>query len=185
MRRARRTTALACLACLLTLAAGVIGCRTTVTPGPRDDAKWSSTATETPQPSEWPPAEYVGQLAPMRELVSSYLRAAASGNRDTMSAAYLPETRRSAETVIARDLELAADEGPYAKGPTNSTSVFLLRDELFPSGMDFTVKAEDETRLRQLKALHDDVTIVMTEFADGSWRAFFVVRDGKDLHLLP
>jgi hypothetical protein len=185
MRRPSRTTALACLAGLLALAVGLISCRTAVTTGPRDDAKWSSTTTETPQPEEWPPAEYVEQLTPMRELVRSYLRAAKSGDRDAMSVAYLSETRRSAETVIARDLELAAGDGEYAKGPTNTTSVFLFRDELFPSGMDFTVKTEDEARLRELKSLHDDAAIVMARFADGSWRAFFVVRDGQDLRLVP
>lgn len=184
MRRPPIATRFACLTCALVLACSIMGCtRGGTVAGGRD--KWSSTATEVAQPAEWPDVGYVERLAPSRELVRAYLRAATCDDRDTMTGIYLPETRRSAETVIVRDVELSARGGPYSPGPTNTTSVFLYKGGLFPSGADLGVSAEDEARLRDLKRGHGDATIVVTQFPSGGRRVFFVVRDGEALHLVP
>ena len=176
---------IAAIPCLLAVAVlSATGCRASGTGAPETD-RWTSAATETPQPERWPDAGYIESLAPARELVRAYLRAAVAGDRQAMTDLYLPETRRSAESVIARDLELARKGGPYATGPTNTTSVFIFESGLFPPDTGFTIEAEDVDRLRDLVKAHDDASIVMTRFSDRSLRPFFVVRDGEARYLVP
>jgi hypothetical protein len=47
------------------------------------------------------------------------------------------------------------------------------------------VGVEAAERLRTLLEAHDDASIVLLEFADGTARPIFVVRDGPDWWLLP
>jgi hypothetical protein len=174
-----------CVSCWIVVAALACGCSSPDASAAKETGKWQSTATEVPQPAEYPPRAYVEGLAPARELVRSYVASAAAGDRAGMTGAYLPETRRSAETIVARDLELAGKDGPYSSGPRNTSSVFLFDDALFPPNMAPSVEAEDEARLRELRPLHDGASLVVASFSDGSRRTFFVVVDGSRWHLVP
>lgn len=102
-----------------------------------------------------------------------------------MLQAYLPETRRSAETLVARDLELASKGGRLAGGIRVYSSASLEDGRLAPSRAASMVHTDDVTRLEELASAHDLACVVLLEFTDGTSRAVFVVRDGTDWWLLP
>ena len=163
-------------ACLLV--PSLLGCDAART----QDARWSSTATETPQPDWFPPDSYVETMTAMREAVSGYVKAAVEGDREAMESAYLPETRRSAQNVVARDLEAAARTGWRA---ANMRSVLLHDDALWPPTAAADVRELEERRLRELVAVHEDANLVLVDQADGGRRAYFVVADGGVIALVP
>jgi hypothetical protein len=130
-------------------------------------------------------APRIDQLAHARALVRRYVWHAQAGERADMLRAYLPDTRRSAETVVARDLELAKKGGALFGGIRVYSSAALENNRLAPPPAASLVHEEDVKRLQELMEAHDDAVVVLLEFTGGSVRAVFVVRDGGDWWLLP
>lgn len=138
-------------------------------------------ATAVPPPAAPRDAQTAHALA----LVRRYIDDARLGRRDALAASYLPETRRSAETVVVRDLELAREGGPLHRDVSGYLSVALEEGRLWPPQSGELVNAEDADRLRALADIHDDAFIVLIRFRGGSPRPVFVVRDASAWWLLP
>ncbi|HEX9092522.1 MAG TPA: hypothetical protein VF902_00935 [Coriobacteriia bacterium] len=182
-RAITKVAALAGFAALAALTAGALligGCSSSAAP----DARWTSTATETPQPGWHPPDAETETLTRMRDLVQRYLEDAMEGRRGPMLAAYTTETVRSAANVVARDLESAAAAGPGFL-PSNRRSVVLHDGALWPPGAAPDVRETEAARLRELAPGHAYASIVLVDWADGSRRAFFAVSDGGRIALVP
>jgi hypothetical protein len=135
--------------------------------------------------SQFASPELVEELTTTRDIVQRYVVDAQAGDRTAMVEAYLPETRRSAETVVVRDLELARPGGPLTGGIRAFSSVFRKDGGLMPYRAGSLVHIEDAERLDALSASHDGALIVLLEFADGTTRPVFLVRDGGRWWLLP
>jgi len=132
-----------------------------------------------------PEAPRVMQSAHALALVRRYVDDARLGRREQLIKAYDPDTRRSAQTVVARDLELARPGGPLYRNVGAYLSVALEEGRLWPPQSAELVTAEDAERLEALAGTHDDAFIVLIRFTDDTTRPLFVVRDGTDWWLLP
>jgi hypothetical protein len=135
--------------------------------------------------AQFAPLELVGELTATRDIVQRYVIDAQAGDRAAMLEAYLPETRRSAETVVIRDLELARPGGQFAGGIRTYSSVFRKGGGLMPYRAGSLVHVEDAERLDELSSAHDGALIVLLEFTDGTTRPVFLVREGDRWWLLP
>jgi hypothetical protein len=145
----------------------------------------TGTSAEPTASAQFAPPELVGELTATRDIVQRYVTDAQAGDRAAMLEAYLPETRRSAETVVVRDLELARAGGPLANGIRAYSSVFRKGGGLMPYRAGSLVHVEDAERLEQLATVHDEALIVLLEFTDGTTRPVFLVRVGVRWWLLP
>jgi hypothetical protein len=145
----------------------------------------ADTSVEPSADAQFAPPEMVGELTSTRDIVQRYVIDAQSGDRAAMLEAYLPETRRSAETVVARDLDLAQPGGPLADGIRAYSSVFRKQGGLMPYRAGSLVHVEDAERLDQLAVAHEGALIVLLEFRDGTTRPVFLVRDQDRWWMLP
>lgn len=176
----RRSLPALALGAALALAAGCAG-RPAATTVPSAGDRAPATAT-VPGSAD---ATLQPHLDATRDLVWRYVIDAQAGNRTAMLDAYLPDTRRSAETVVVRDIELARPQGPLAAGLKGTSSVFLSNGGLMPPRAGAKVHAEDAARLKELAASHELALMVLIELRDGSERPVFLVREDGRWWMLP
>jgi hypothetical protein len=183
MMRTSSGVGVAAALALTLLAIVAVGCAAVRAADPsRDDMARSTSAT--PQPASWPSTATAEAMTAMRALAHSYVSAAQVGERARMRAAYLPDTRRAAVTVIARDLELARPGAPLS-GLNTYRSLAIVRGSLWPPSLAPRIRSDDASRLLDLTSAHEQAAIVLMQLEDGSEHLLFAVQDSGETFLVP
>lgn len=116
--------------------------------------------------------------------VITYFSLIRDGNKRAALEMFLPHLRRTAESLISKDIELASEQ-PASYAPKTTTYVWYQNEKLwFREGAKLLTNDEID-RLITVSKKYERATVAVITFENGKRRNILLVKYGDEYYLLP
>lgn len=120
----------------------------------------------------------------LEQLAQDYYSLIRKGDRTTAVNLFLPEVRRTEDSLIPKDIELSK-ENSSSYMPTSNNYIWYQSGKLWPRKEAELLKNDEIKRLVVLSNAYEKAVIIKTTFKKGNVRKMLAVKSKDKYFLLP
>lgn len=131
-----------------------------------------------------PPSISDADARALMQVVKTYVDDVREGRRREAVGHFLPDTSRTAEAAVSRDMG-TAQKNPDSFVPSEYKMLWLDGELLMPKNNDNLLMQSERDRLGQLSEYHKSAVVVFMTSVNGTVSKRFVVQTDEGFYLVP